>query len=352
MQDFLSDFDSFAQSWWPYLITLFVSIISAIRIYVGGTYCDSSHNIEGKNVIITGGASGIGLETTKELAKRGANIILAVRNADKGRNAIEQIKMLAPRANIVIKLLDTSEFSSIRDFADQIKNEYGKIDVLINNAGIIFHPYKKTTDGNELTFVTNYLGPFLLTHLLLPVLNKSDNGRVINISALAHFNGKLKLDDLNSEKSFNEKDAFAQSKLAVTMCTKYMAMLYKKTNITFNSVNPGLVRDTGHIKKYSTLGCSYLTKLSVWPWIWLFMKTPKQGCQSIVYLAVEPTLNTVSGCYFSDCEIKEPAEIVKDMNLAKVLYEKSCKIVNIDPDKILMSIEKRDGPITRSEAEH
>lgn len=147
------------------------------RIYIGGTYCDSTHRIDGKNVIITGGASGIGFETAKELAKRGilklifialfnikmfvgGNIILAVRNAEKGKRAIERIKTITPAANVVIKLLDVSEFSSIRNFTDQIKKEYGKIDVIINNAGIIFHPYKKTSDGNELTFVTNYLGKY------------------------------------------------------------------------------------------------------------------------------------------------------------------------------------------------
>ncbi|XP_018575648.1 retinol dehydrogenase 13-like [Anoplophora glabripennis] len=349
MQDFLKDFEIFSQSWWPYIITLFVTIISAIRIYIGGTYCDSSHQIVGKNVIITGGASGIGFETAKELAKRGGNIILAVRNAEKGRRAIERIKMLTPKANVVIKLLDVSEFSSIRDFADQIIKEYNRIDVLINNAGIIFHPYKKTSDGNELTFVTNYLGPFLLTHLLLSVLNNSDNGRVINVSALAHFNGKLKLDDFNSEKNFNEKEAFSQSKLALTMFTKYMAQLYKSTKITFNAVDPGLVRGTGHIEKYSTLGRSLITKISVLPWVWLFLKTPKQGCQSIVYLAVDPTLNNVSGYYFSNCEIREPSEIVKDVNLSKLLYDKSCRIVNIDKDKFLINREISDAPVNNFE---
>ncbi|KAJ8962534.1 hypothetical protein NQ318_000926 [Aromia moschata] len=302
MQDYFTDFDHFAQSWWPYAITLFISVVSAIRIYVGGTHCDSAHRIDGKNVIITGGASGIGLETAKELANRGAHVILAIRNAEKGRKAMEQIKKLTPGAQVVVKLLDMSDFSCIRDFADQIRNEYVKIDVLVNNAGIISHPHRKTVNGNELTFVTNYLGPFLLTHLLLPVLNKSDNGRVINISALAHFNGKLKLDDLNLENHFNEKDAFAQSKLALTVFTKHMASLYKGTNITFNSVSPGLVRDTGHIEKYSDFSKSFFTKLSVWPWMWLFLKTPKQGCQSIVYVAVEPSLNNVSGCYFRQVE--------------------------------------------------
>ncbi|KAJ8924393.1 hypothetical protein NQ315_007189 [Exocentrus adspersus] len=118
-----------------------------------------------------------------------------------------------------------------------------------------------------------------------------------------------------------------------------MAQLYKNTKITFNAVDPGLVRGTGHIEKYSTLGRSFLTKFSVLPWVWLFLKTPKQGCQSIVYLAVDPMVNNVSGCYFSNCEIKEPADVVKDSNLAKLLYDKSCRIVNIDKDKIQLNME-------------
>nr|XP_023025612.1 retinol dehydrogenase 13-like [Leptinotarsa decemlineata] len=336
MQDFYSDFEIFSQSWWPYIISLVISIISAIRIYVGGTYCESLARLDGKYVIITGGSSGIGLATAKELAKRGANLILAIRNAEKGAKALDDIKMIKSDANVIIKILDVSDFCSIRNFVEQLKNEYDKIDILINNAGTICQPPRKTAEGNELTYVTNYLGPFLLTHLLLPLLSKSDNGRVINVSALAHYNGKLNIDTANIGE-YNGNDAFAGSKLALTLFTKHMAQLYKDTNITFNSVSPGLVRNTGHLANYSTLENSLLTKLSVWPWVWLFLKNPKQGCQSIVYLAVEPTLHKVSGCYFSDCEIKDPADVVNDSNIAKTLYEKSCKIVNIDPKTISVS---------------
>ncbi|KAG5893123.1 hypothetical protein JTB14_034144 [Gonioctena quinquepunctata] len=343
MQEFFNDFENFTQSWWPYLISLIISIISALRIYFGGTYCESSCRIDGKYVIITGGSSGIGLETAKELAKRGANLILAIRNAEKGAKALEKIKLLKNDANVIIKLLDVSDFSSIRNFVDQMRNEYEKIDILINNAGTISPLPKRTADGNELTYVTNYLGPFLLTHLLLPLLSKSDNGRVINVSALAHYNGKLDMDIIGTEK-FNANDAFAGSKLALTLFTKHMAQIYKDTNITFNSVSPGLVRDTGHIAKYSSLGKSFFTRISVWPWVWLFLKNPKQGCQTVVYLAVEHSLHTVSGCYFSDCEMKDPADIVNDSNIAKALYEKSCKIVSIDPQQIqIMPLGKNEA---------
>ncbi|CAG9838445.1 unnamed protein product [Diabrotica balteata] len=237
MDSLMSDFETFTNSWWPYIISLIISIISAIRFYVAGTYCESPVRIDGKTVIITGSSGGVGFETAKELVKR---------------------------------------------------------------------------------------GPFLLTHLLLPLLKKSDNGRVINISALAHFNGKL---DLDFGKNSAPLVAFADSKLALTMFTKYMAQLHNGAKITFNSVSPGLVRNTGHISNYSNLGTSFLTKFAVWPWLWLFLKTPYQGSQTVIYLAVEPKLHRVSGCYFSDCEIKEPADIVNDLTACKSLYEASCKVV-------------------------
>jgi NAD(P)-dependent dehydrogenase (short-subunit alcohol dehydrogenase family) len=174
----------------------------------------------------------------------GATIILAVRNAEKGKKAREVLLKSCPQANAIIKLVDLTDFVSIREFANQLTLEYEKIDALINNAGIIFHPYKRTVDGNEITITTNYFGmprcvcallclnyftgPFLLTHLLLNLLSKSDNGRVINLSAVAHLRGKIKLDDLNSEENFVEIEAFSQSKLALTMFTKYMASLLKR----------------------------------------------------------------------------------------------------------------------------
>ncbi|CAG9838444.1 unnamed protein product [Diabrotica balteata] len=327
MDSLMSDFETFTNSWWPYIISLIISIISAIRFYVAGTYCESPVRIDGKTVIITGSSGGVGFETAKELVKRGATVILAVRNGEKGLRALERIKWINSDAKIQVKLLDVSEFSSIRNFVDQINDEYAKIDILINNAGIIRDNSKEIGkfggNGGD-TFLTNYLGPFLLTHLLLPLLKKSDNGRVINISALAHFNGKL---DLDFGKNSAPLVAFADSKLALTMFTKYMAQLHNGAKITFNSVSPGLVRNTGHISNYSNLGTSFLTKFAVWPWLWLFLKTPYQGSQTVIYLAVEPKLHRVSGCYFSDCEIKEPADIVNDLTACKSLYEASCKVV-------------------------
>lgn len=349
LENFVQDFDAFSNSWWPYTIAFLISVVSAIRLFVGGAQYQNSQRLDGKIVIVTGSSSGIGFETAKNLAARGAHVILAVRNAEKGKRAMSEIQQLDTRAKLTVKLLDISEMTSIKDFVAEIKTEFGKVDVLINNAGVIYQPYRRTIDGHELTLVINYLGPFLLTHLLLPLLNASENGRIINVSAMAHFHGNLKLEDLNMEKNFNEKDAYAQSKLALTVFTKYLASLLSKTKITCNSVSPGLVRGTGHLKNLP-LHKSVWTKFSVWPWMWLFLKTPKQGCQTIVYLAVEPTLNNVSGHYFSDCEIKEPADQVKDVHLAQALYERSCTFVNIDGKQIIDSLLNEEVSTTKDES--
>lgn len=259
-------------------------------------------------------------------------MILACRNAVKGKKALDEIRSFCPDAKVVVKMLDVSSLSSIADFCKEIEAEYSRVDILINNAGIIFHPFQKTTEGHELTTATNYLGtsflkqrvmgvmskilagPFTLTHQLIPLLNKSENGRVINITALAHFVGKVDLNDLNNVKNFNLREVYASTKLCLVLFTKHMASLYKstlftlfglqknvlslftETNITFNSVSPGLVRGTDHLKN-SVLCSSFITKIILWPFMWLFMKTPKQGCQTIVYAAVEPSLNNVSGVY-------------------------------------------------------
>ncbi|CAG9764488.1 unnamed protein product [Ceutorhynchus assimilis] len=336
LEDFARDFEAFSGNWWTYFIPFCVTVIGFIRVYAGGPYYQGKERMDGKLVIITGSSSGIGFETAKDLASRGAHIIMAVRNAEKGKRALEKIKENYKKSQVTVKLLDISEMDSIRNFVDQIEVEYEKIDVLINNAAVIHQPYTKTIDGNELTIATNYLGPFFLTHLLLPMLNKSEHGRIINVSAMAHFNGKLKVEALNMNKdNYNEADAYSQSKLALTIFTKYLAtLLNKNTTITCNAVSPGLVRGTAHLQNLPLLKSAW-TRFSTWPWVWLCLKTPKQGCQTILHVALNSNLKKTSGFYFSDCDFKEPAELLKDIHVAKALYKTSCGLVKIDGDDII-----------------
>ncbi|PSN43384.1 hypothetical protein C0J52_17973 [Blattella germanica] len=217
--------DPLKDSWWPYMIAIVVGLVTCIKSYMGGQDCPSKQTIHGKTVIITGASSGIGYETALELAKRGATIILACRNMESGRNAISQIKKEVKNAKLLVKELDLASLQSIHKFIKAL--EFKTIDILINNAGIAFHPFKKTSDGFEMHLVSNYLGHFLLTHLLLPKLKASSKARIINMSAHSHLSADINLDDLNRESNYTPREAFAQSKLALLLMTHHMAKILK-----------------------------------------------------------------------------------------------------------------------------
>lgn len=177
-------------------------------------------NLQGKRVLITGANSGIGLEAAKVFAAKGAQVILACRNAEKGTQAMEIIKQATPQANLKLMNLDLSSLDSVRSFCDDFKKEYNHLDILVNNAGVMAPPYAKTQDGFESQFGTNHLGHFTLTALLLPLLEQSEAGRVVVVSSVAHRVGKIRFNDLNWEKRYSRWLAYGQSKLANLMFAK------------------------------------------------------------------------------------------------------------------------------------
>lgn len=193
---------------------------------------------KGKTIIITGATSGIGFEAAKILAKKGAKIILPVRNLDKGQNVAQQIKSIKPDAEVEIFFLDISDLESVRKFADEANKKLNKIDLLLNNAGIMWIPRRKLSKQNyDLQFATNHLGHFLLTGLLLPKLKITPNSRVITQSSILHkkssmqnFEPNIYFDDLTFEKQFDTKKAYAQSKLANLLFTYELDRRLKATN--------------------------------------------------------------------------------------------------------------------------
>ncbi|KAF4519072.1 hypothetical protein B566_EDAN001664 [Ephemera danica] len=317
-------------SWWPWIFATVVGLVGCVRNYMGGTDCPTPAHIEGKVVVITGASSGIGFETANELARRGANLVFGCRNIVTGESAANIIRQEVPDVKITVLPLDLCSFASIRQFAKSLDDhDISTVDVLINNAGVALHPETRTEDGHEVHFQANYLGHFLLTHLLLPRM-REHGGRIINVSASAHHAGTVCLENLDLKGSFSARAAFSQSKLALVMMATEMASRLEDSGVTVNALHPGLVRGTQHLR-YSPLSGSMVLRVPTLPWLWLLAKTAKQGAQTTIFLAVEPKLAEVSGKFFADCEEKEPASQALDLVLRRKLYEQSCKLVNVQP---------------------
>lgn len=174
----------------------------------------------GRVAVVTGANAGIGYETAAVLAGKGAHVVVAVRNLDKGKKAVDAITRAHPGADVALQELDLSSLASVRAAADDLRSAYPRIDLLINNAGVMYPPKQTTADGFELQFGTNHLGHFALTGLLLDRLLPVEGSRVVVVASIAHnIQGGIHFDDLQWERSYNRVAAYGQSKLANLMFT-------------------------------------------------------------------------------------------------------------------------------------
>jgi len=180
---------------------------------------DQIPDLGGKTIIVTGGNSGIGYEAVKQLARKGAQVVLACRDMEKARAAIASIASEQPRASVEAMALDLASLASVRSFAATFLAAHTTLDVLCNNAGVMALPYRKTADGFEMQFGTNHLGHFALTGLLLEPLLATPGARVVNVSSGAHRMGSIHFDDLQWERSYRRWGAYGQSKLANLLFT-------------------------------------------------------------------------------------------------------------------------------------
>lgn len=174
---------------------------------------------KGKTIVITGANSGLGFEAAKALAAKGAEVVLTVRTLSKGEDAVQQIRAAHPTATVHAMELNLADLSSVAAFTDAFKVRFNRLDVLMNNAGVMATPETKTADGFELQFGTNHLGHFALTGQLLDVLLATPNSRVVNISSVSAENGKMHFDDVMFKQGYRRFDAYGQSKLANLLFT-------------------------------------------------------------------------------------------------------------------------------------
>ena len=210
---------------------------------------DNIPNLENEVFIVTGANAGLGFEASKELARKGASVILACRNMDKANIALARLKEEIPNASLEVLQLDLASLKSIHHFANEFKAKYDRLDVLLNNAGIMFGSYKKTEDGFESTFGVDHLGHFALTGLLLDVLQQTPKSRVINVTSFAHTSGEMDFDDLMFEKGYEPGEAYPRAKLANILFTHELQRRFESagTDCLAVSTNPGFVR-TGWIR--------------------------------------------------------------------------------------------------------
>ena len=214
-----------------------------IRRWAAGGVCRSKARLDGKTVIITGANNGIGLETAVDLAKRNAaRVILACRSVERGEKAAVEVRKRSNNDNVVFRQLDLASLESVRKFAAKILEEEPRIDILINNAGVMALPERKLTkDGFEMQFGTNHLGHFLLTNLLLDRLKEAPSARIVNVSSVAYKMGSIKMDNLNSEHSYTSWGAYCQSKIANILFTRGLSKRLEGTNVTANALHPGAI---------------------------------------------------------------------------------------------------------------
>jgi NAD(P)-dependent dehydrogenase (short-subunit alcohol dehydrogenase family) len=283
--------------------------------------------MDGKIVLITGANAGIGKETAIDLARRGARVIMACRDMKRGEDALNDVAEKTGSSKLVLKQLDLASLASVRVLAEDINKTEPELDVLINNAGVMVpSQLQKTQDGFEMQMGVNHLGHFLFTNLLIDLLKSSQPSRIVLVSSSAHSqttSSSFNFDNINSGKYYRKWDAYGQSKLAIVLFARELAKRLEGTGVTANSLHPGAIQT----ELQRNLGTIESIAMRI---MFLFFKTPTEGAQTNIHLAVCEEVEGVSGLYFADCKVKEPSRGAQDDEAAKKLWEISAQLVGLD----------------------
>ncbi|KAJ8732425.1 hypothetical protein PYW07_015024 [Mythimna separata] len=316
------------------LITIIVIIAFSVVVYQKSTnaICTSRRRLEGKTVIVTGGTAGMGLHIATDLAHRGARVIIACPFEEEGTKARKQIIQDTDNVNVVFKLLDLASLKSVRQFAADILKTEDRLDILLNNAGVVLSGDFLTADGMHFIMQVNYYGTFLLTLLFLPLLKKTgkpgESSRIITTASFLHMIGKVDIDNLNRTNYWNIIRIYGNSKICLVLFANELSKKLKDSNVVINTVDPGAVgtRIFGSINKlygtFQILACS------------LFFKTPWQGAQTALHVALDKKAGEVSGAYFRNCQIVSAVKRAYCEKTAKSLWEESVRLVKLTEDEV------------------
>ena len=271
--------------------------------------------MQGKVCLVTGATAGIGKVAAAALAAQGAEVVITGRNPQKTSDVADQIKSETGNQSVQYLLADFSNLQQVRDLAAAFKQRYSRLDVLLNNAGAFFNTRVETSYGVEMVFLVNHLAPFLLTNLLLDVIQASTPARIVNVSSDAHKYGTLNFEDLGFERGYFGMKAYARSKLANVLFTYELARRLAERDVTVNAVHPGHVATDIWKTNFSIFGpaLKYITSL--------FALTPQQGADTLIYLASSSDVAGITGQYFVKRKAVPSSPLSYDEKIAQRLWE-------------------------------
>ena len=274
--------------------------------------------MDNKICLITGCNSGIGKVAAIELAQKGYEIIMLVRDSEKSRMAYEEIKN-ASGGKITLKYADLASLDSITKISEEIAAQYERIDVLINNAGLFKRKFEKSVDSFEMTLAVNYFAIYALSILMIPLLEKSKQARVVNLTSELYKRGKVYLDSDFAIQKFDGNKAYADSKLLVVYFTRELSKRLASKNITVNCVHPGVV-GTDVFREYPKWFARLMN---------LLISKPEEGAKPTIYLASSEDLDGTTGKYFYKSKPKEFDKIANDSELMVKIWVKTEELTGI-----------------------
>jgi NAD(P)-dependent dehydrogenase (short-subunit alcohol dehydrogenase family) len=272
-----------------------------------------------KTVLITGANSGIGKTTATTLSIMGYKVVFVARNIEKAEATKKEIIQVSGNNSVDFILADLMSLSQIEECASTFKHRHENLDILINNAGVCLPERRITEDGFEAMFQINHLSHFLLTNLMLEVLEKNEESRIINVSSAGHKVGKFDLDNLQSEHHFGSLSTYCNTKLLNILFTFELAERLKGTGVTVNTLHPGVVNTNfaGEMKGVFNV-LNQMTKP--------FLINPEKGAATSIYLATSEDVKTVTGKYFEKCKAVEPKNKFINKVNQQLLWDKSMEL--------------------------
>jgi retinol dehydrogenase 12 len=276
--------------------------------------------MKGKVVVVTGSNVGIGLETAVGVAALEATTVLACRNRAKAEAAAKEVTQRTWNDDVHVVDLDLADLVSVRAAADDVLARWGRLDVLVNNAGGTWSQHQLTAQGFEYTFGVNHLGPFFLTNLLLDRLRASSSARIVNVTSVGHHFARhgMRFDDLQSERGYDGMDTYCRSKLANVLFTRELAKRLEGTGVTANAVHPGPVRSgfgmDGDLTGFMGFGLKLVRPFEI---------SPKRGAKTSIYVATSPDVAGKTGTYWVRSKPGHMSRAARDDGTASRLWEES-----------------------------